>query len=150
MFPLFNSLLVLRFNLFFLCVFFYVFVWKKCNFFVPVTTRKDCCSVAYHCADMIKPSALLWCIKKTLTQTCTSLIHSFQSSTQGGIMKTLIGEQHLKWPCCFLELYIIFTEAGRQTKREKERGGDMKHDVCSGLLLEHCVNSSVASTVKHQ
>jgi len=45
-----------------------------------------------------------------------------------------------------LELYIIFTEADRQ--RERERGGDMEHDLCSGLLLVHCVNSSLASTVK--
>lgn len=90
MFLLFNSLLVLRFNLFFF------FVCCFMCLFVPVTTTEDCCSVEYHCADTIKPSALLWCIKNTLTQTCTSLIHSFQSSTQGGIMKTLIGEQHLE------------------------------------------------------
>lgn len=49
---------------------------------------------------------------------------------------------------------VHYLYRGRQTdrkrEREKERGGDMKHDVCSGLLLEHCVNSSVASIVKHQ
>jgi len=67
------------------------------QFFFPVTTREDFSTVEYHCTDRIKPFALLWCIKNT---TCTSLNHSFQSSTQGGIMNTLIGEQHLKSPCC--------------------------------------------------